>query len=162
MIRLFLHERLQSNCIIVPDAHQYSLYQHKSVFWRLYLLQFNKILIYDLRKEILLVLDVLKNAVQKSNNHQSFYFIILVMCSLQCLATYVPNSFDSTLLGLEHFWVLVDEIDENDKGLFYELIEDTFVLHDRVSDIPKEAPHILANTVLIDQQAGKAGQTLLS
>ena len=58
--------------------------------------------------------------------------------------------------------ILLDEIDEDDKGLFYELIEDTFVLLDRLSDIPKEAPHLLANTVLIDQKAGKAGQTFLS
>ena len=116
-------------------------------------------------------LNILKQAVEKSNNHESFNLIIFVVCILQGLASNVPNSFNSRGLLIlrvadvlidECIWIFVHDVDQHNEGLFDKLVKNTFVIKNRLSDEGEEVPHPLTNAILVDQKNCEAGKTFFS
>ena len=149
----------QGNAKVIPYAHKNTLYQHELVIWRLGFTKLFKIPVDNHWEYLLQSLNILKQAVEKSNNHESFNLIIFVVCILQGLASNVPNSFNCRGLlilrvadGLidECIWIFVHDVDQHNEGLFDKLVKDTFIIENRLSDKAEEVPHPLTNAILVD------------
>ena len=104
-------------------------------------------------------LNILKQAVEKSDNHEGFNLVIFVVCILQSLASNIPNSFNCRSLLIlrvgdalidKCVWIFVHDVDQHNKSLFDKLVKDPFIIKNRLSDKGKEVPHPLTNAILID------------